>query len=290
MLRLAQLRRFNKTGLTGAGGYGGSHMRPGVFSPALYLKEMPLRIRSLRQFLLGPVIALTSIVGAASLACAMTVSPTHIEMQSAGARNTARVTVFNSSSAPLPIEAVVHFMQLDENGKSRTTPAGEDFLVMPPQALIPPGSTQVFRVRWLGEPALDASRSYFLYMNQIPVKLTARKSVVQVVMSMAVMINVAPPRGAPALQLIDTGVTRTPKGQLFPTITVANRSNVHGLLPQGTVQLMAAGWNKTLSPAFLNEKVGIGLVQPGKQRKFILPVELPSNVSGLKARIAPATP
>lgn len=222
---------------------------------------------------------------AGSTAQAMTVSPMQVEMISAGKSSHGQVSVVNNSDKPLPVEAVIQRLTLDEAGKPVTSKAGEEFLVMPPQALIPPGATQNFRVQWLGDPMMAKSESFILYMNQIPVKMPEGQSGVQVVMSMGVMINVAPASGTPAMNIVATGVTTDKAGKRFPTITVENVSNVHALLPNATINLASGSWSTALKPRSIGDKVGIGLVQPGKRRKFTLPVELPANVQTVQASL-----
>lgn len=125
----------------------------------------------------------------ASLADAMTVSPLQVEMSAVGQRANGRVTVVNTSNRPLPVEAVIERLTLDENGKQKTQKAGEEFLIMPPQAMIPPGGTQNFRLQWLGDPMMERSQSFMLFINQIPVKMPKGQSGVQVVMGMGVMMG-----------------------------------------------------------------------------------------------------
>jgi fimbrial chaperone protein len=219
-------------------------------------------------------------------ASALTVSPMQVEMVSVGKGSHAQVSVVNNSGQPLPVEAVIRRMTLDESGASKTSQAGEDFLIMPPQALIPPGATQNFRVQWLGDPMLAQSQSYYLFMNQIPVKLPQGKNGVQVVMSMGVMINVAPAQGAPAMKVVATSVTTDKSGKKVPVITVENTSNFHALLPNATINLSSGNWSSTLSPRALGDGIGIGLVQPGQRRRFTLPVELPPGVANVQASLS----
>jgi hypothetical protein len=40
-----------------------------------------------------------------------------------------------------------------------------------------------------------------------------------------------------------------------------------------------------MTPEEIAQKVGLGIVQPGKQRRFILPVEVPSGVSKIQATV-----
>lgn len=213
---------------------------------------------------------------------AMSMSPTQVEMTSIGKASQARIVVVNNSAQPLPVEAVIKAANLDAAGLAQTSEASDDFLVMPLQALIPPGGSQVFRVQWLGEPMLAASQSYMLFMNQIPVKFAKSDSRLQVVFSMAAMINVAPPQGEPALRVVEAGVAVDVAGKRRPKLTVENTSNVHALLPRSTIRLAGGAWSETLTPGLLGQSIGIGLVQPGRKRTFILPGEVPPGVSRLQ--------
>jgi fimbrial chaperone protein len=232
-------------------------------------------------FLSGLLAAFASV----PVAQAMTVSPMQVEMTAVGKRSHAQVSVINNSDKPLPVEAVMQRLTIDEAGRQSSAKAGDEFLIMPPQAIIPPGGTQNFRVQWLGDPAMDQSQSFMLYMNQIPVKLPEVKSGIQVVMSMGVMINVAPAAGSPSMKVVATGVAQGKAGKRYPTITVENTSKVHALLTQSTISLTAVGWSNTLTPRSIGDQVGIGLVQPGHRRKFTLPVELPASVSSVQASL-----
>jgi len=215
---------------------------------------------------------------------AMTVSPTQVEMVSIGAAAHARITVTNTDDEPLAVEAILNRATLDEAGVPTTSPAGDDFLVMPSQAIIAPGATQNFRIQWLGEPMLETSQTYLLYMSQIPVKRRGN-SIVQVVVSIGVMINVAPPQGAPSLRVASTGIVSDGRGGRYPVVTVENPSLIHALFPQSSVQLSSGSWSETVPSGFLSEKIGIGLVQPGHRRRFILPVALPPGVTSVRANL-----
>jgi fimbrial chaperone protein len=215
---------------------------------------------------------------------AMTVSPTQVEMTSIGSGAQARISVTNTDDEPLAVEAILSRATLDENGVPITSPAGDEFLVMPPQAIIAPGGTQNFRIQWLGDPEIDSSRTYLLYISQIPVKRRAN-SVVQVVVSIGVMINVAPPQGLPSLKLVSAGIVSDRRGIRHPTLTVENPTRIHALFPQANVSLSSGAWSDTVSSGLLGEKIGIGLVQPGSRRRFILPVDLPPNVTSFRASI-----
>jgi fimbrial chaperone protein len=242
-------------------------------------------MKIVRSLILSSVSVLLSAAVSAA-AHAMTVAPMQVEMVSIGKGSRAQVSVVNNSSQPLPIEAVIQRMTVDEQGRSKASKADGEFLVMPPQALIPPGATQNFRVQWLGDPTMAESQSFLLFMNQIPVKLPQGQTGVQVVMSMGVMINVAPAQGVPNMKVVSTGVTTDKAGKRFPTLTVENTSQVHALMQKASIKLASGSWSQTLPAGSMSDRIGIGLVQPGKRRTFMLPVELPSNVTRVEANLS----
>lgn len=222
-----------------------------------------------------------------SPACAMSVQPTQIEMVSAGQRARAQVSVTNDGATPMPVELVIESLSIDEKGASRTTAGGDSFLIFPPQALIAPGASQVFRLQWVGEPQMAKSESFIITVNQIPVAAPKGRSTVQIVMAMGVLVNIAPTAGTANLRIVDA-VVATEKGKRHPAITVENPTNTHALLPDAKIQLSSGSWSRTLEHSDLGS--GIGLVQPGKKRRFVLPVDLPANVQSIQASIqyAPA--
>jgi P pilus assembly chaperone PapD len=238
---------------------------------------MPLRLA-----IFVPVLLFSA---AAPGASAMTVTPTQIEMTSTGRAGRSVITVVNDGADALPVELIVKRATLDEAGNAKTSPAGDDFLIMPPQALIAPGATQNFRIQWLGEPLLAASESFLIYVNQVPVRLSRRTSAVQIVISMGVMVNVAPPRGEPTLDVVGNGVVVDAGGRRRPTITVRNPSNVHALFSQATVHVSSGNWSQTLSSGELAQSIGMGLVQPGHRRRFVLPATLPANVVAARSTL-----
>jgi fimbrial chaperone protein len=216
---------------------------------------------------------------------ALSVTPIHVEMSAVGPGSRAQVVVSNESREAVPFEISFERLIVNEDGTTRYAKARDELLVFPPQALIPPGSAQTFRLQWVGEPDQPRSESFIVSVNQIPVKLPAGRNAVQVVMSLGVMVNVAPPKGVPALRLVGTGIAVDKRGRRSPTVTVENPSNTHAVLRDADIRLSSGNWAVALSSQEVGQKVGIGLVQPGSRRRFVLPVEVPAHVKGLKGQI-----
>jgi fimbrial chaperone protein len=217
---------------------------------------------------------------------AFSVSPTHIELTSVGRAGRRQIVVQNTYAVPLPIEISVEKFTLDENGRRRAIEAGDDFLVFPSQALIPAGGTQVFRLQWVGEPLLEKSQSYIVNVSQVPVRTARQHSGLQVAVSFGALVNVAPPKGEAQLDLVATEIVTDRTGTRLPMVTVRNPTQVHALFTHSTLRLAGENWSLTLPPGELQQKIGIGLVQPGKRRKFVLPVPLPANERRIRASLA----
>jgi fimbrial chaperone protein len=233
-------------------------------------------------------LALAGLIAAAILpvspAAAISVKPAVIDMTAASGQNQT-ITVVNDSAKPLPIEILASRMELNENGDSTTKPAGDDFLIFPPQALVRPGATQNFRVQWVGDPQLRQAQSYVLSVNQVPVRMGAGSSGVQVVFNFATIVNVAPAGGKAAITLVSAAPGKDDKGKPRPALTVRNPGNSYANLTDATISLSSGSWSATLRPDQLRQTMGIGLVQPGKTRRFLLPVDLPANAGPITASI-----
>ncbi len=236
-----------------------------------------------------PTIARRAVFGLffiiAPAAQAMSVSPIVLDMTTVGKDNRSQISVVNDGAKPLPVEIVVLRAELDEKGKITSKPAGENFLVFPPQALLRPGATQNFRIQWVGDPGIPTSQTYIFSVNQVPVKMPKGKSGVQVVFNFATIANIAPPGGKSAINLIKTGVGKDKKGKVRPELTVKNPGNSYAKLSDATIQLSGGSWSETLAPEKLRQVLGIGLVQPGKTRTFQLPVDMPAGVKSIRASV-----
>jgi len=230
-------------------------------------------------------VILASLTTAGVPALAMSVSPVYLDMVSTGPRSRADIRVVNRSERPLPIEAVVSRVKHSRDGTETVQRDSGDFIVLPMQAMIPPGGSQILKVQWLGDPLIDESRAYRISINQLPVAQPGAKTAVQIVMNLAVVVNVAPPEGQPALELLDSGAAQNREGKRVPTVTVRNPSKVHARLPHATLRLSGRGWRQALPPGTLQSLIGIGTVMPGQTRTFILPLNLPDDVSTVQAQL-----
>ena len=201
-------------------------------------------------------------------AMAMSISPMAIEMLAVGKGARGQVVVTNTSNKPLPVEITYERLSYDESGKQRTSKAGDDLLVLPPTALIRPGSSQTFRLQWVGNPDLKESQSFMVYARQLPVRLPAseKRARVQVVSAFGIIVNVAPARGQADLKLLSWQPAKDAKGRPAVAVLVENPTDVHALMNRSHLRLGSL----SLGPDALQQRIGFGVVGPHKRRRFLV--------------------
>ncbi len=89
-----------------------------------------------------------------------------------GARQTFKVT--NESNKPIAVQFSVTTRQ-QINNKEVRRPADRDFMIYPPQTIIPPRTTQKVRIEWLGKKAVPKELAYRLIAKQVYVSLEKQK-------------------------------------------------------------------------------------------------------------------
>ena len=215
----------------------------------------------------------------------MSVEPLVLEVSSLGKGSAQSFNVANNGASPLPVEIGVSRIEIDPEGDARYQPAGNDFLIYPPQAIIQKGATQVFRVQWIGDPDIKSSRNYRFAVGQVPLKLPKDTSGIQMTMSFGVIVSVSSPQGKAAMVVLSAMPAKGEDGKRMAAVKVKNPGNKYAYFGQASIKLSGGGWSAQLTPHEVGQKVGLGIVQPGKERRFLLPVEVPANVSDITASI-----
>lgn len=238
---------------------------------------------------------------AVSSAEAMRVAPMVSELTTTGAGSAARIEVGNIGSSAMPFETVITQIEMDGEGGLTETPADENFLVFPPQGLVPANGRQVVRVQWVGEPNIDTSKAYYLWVRQLPVETTPSQEgggalQVSVLYTMKALIVVAPPGVQPDVQVESAkpASVAPPAAEIDPSlgggqpaaappeepgleVTVVNRGKRYALMSGATwvvsgTDLAGQPYSQTLSGQTVAEMVGVGYLAPsGGRRVFKIP-------------------
>lgn len=243
----------------------------------------------MRKYLCAFMMAVLVFMSGPGTAWAMTVQPVMINLNTTGRGMSQVITVENTFATPLPVELRVQELKVTENGVEQTGVDPGDLLVFPPQALIEPGQTQSFRVQYVGDPDLAASKHYYITVAQLPVQLPEGQSAIQILYNFQVLISVAPAGAKPALTIESATVGRNADGKPVPVITVGNASAAHGYLSNGRLRIVqkdAEGkeiFRRSLSGPEIQQNIGFGLIGANQKRIVQLPVELPSETGSVEA-------
>ncbi|MBI1405001.1 MAG: fimbria/pilus periplasmic chaperone [Caulobacter sp.] len=230
---------------------------------------------------IGAALAITGLFLVSGPAAAMTVQPVVVDLRMAGREMSAPVRVENNGPNPLPVEIRVVETDITPDGVKASDRRSEDLLVFPPQAIIPPGETQVFRLQYVGEPGSDRSKHYYVEVAQLPVELPEGQSAIQILYNFQVMVNVASiSAGAPDLKVESAEVATNADGKTVAAFTVRNASLNYGYISTGSLKVSykdASGKetvSKSLSSNDIQQSIGFGMVGPGATRRFVTPIEV----------------
>ena len=224
-------------------------------------------------------------------AYAAKVSPMIAELKPSGRNSVLRVTVTNTSERDIPYEVRMVRGEITPDGQLETTPAEEDFLVFPAQSIIEGQSQQVFRVQYIGEPLLDQSQVYYMSIRQVPV--ANQQSIAQVLVSVNynVLINIVPngSRPMPTVTAIENDMRDEVAGLKFEVGNAGTRFFNAGLSKWTVTGETDSGqpYEVEYKSGELSRFIGVGVVAPGKMRRFFLPTEVALKPETVTIEIAP---
>jgi len=243
---------------------------------------MPRVIRHQYKLSIVCVALLTAL--AAFPAHAFQVSPLVLEMTSTGGQAQATIRAKNDKSSSIPVEITFNKLTLGVNGEQNLTDASDRFFVFPPQATIAPGASQAFHITWVGDQKLSESETYFINVKELPISLSPGKSGIKITMGYTILAHVIPPRSKDKVALISVDLIQGKKGQKYPRILVGNTGNRFGRVSQGSLTIQSGDWKKTYFGDELAKALSsVGVVQPGRQRRFVLKSPIPENITNITA-------
>lgn len=220
-----------------------------------------------------------------SAVLAGSVTPLHVELEAMGTKKASTIQYKNNSARPLAIEMRIFRLTMDENGNHTSERVQDSFSIFPPLATIDAGKTQSIRLQWAGNPTPPKSESYLFSLREIPVKFPDRESGLALVTDFSVVVNVAPVGSVGSLSIVSAGIGRDEGGVLRPQIIVENKGNRHVNLSDAAVTFTNGGWSATLTASRIRQLIGVGVVQPGKKRRFLFPVDGVPQTGTVTARI-----
>lgn len=216
-------------------------------------------------------------------AYALGVTPVTVTVEAVGRRASTQINVSNGDAANLPVELVVTKLQLQPNGEVKRTPAPDQFLILPPQAVVPPGGVQVFRVQYIGDPALAESQAFEIAVDQVPVQVEQKTpgAMMQIVYSIGALAVVAPPGAQSKVSIERTEIVKNDKGEPVASVSFRNDGQRHAFLSEGRLKVSVEDktgkkvWDRSFDAEQVRQEIGVGYLPPHFTRTVQLPFPLP---------------
>jgi fimbrial chaperone protein len=219
------------------------------------------------------------------------VTPMVVEMTPGGRGSLARIEVANTDGRDIPMEIRMYRGRIAENGELELEPADDRFAAFPPQVVIPPNGRQVFRIQFIPNGPMTESEIYYASISQLPVELEETGSRIQMLMRFNVLVNVVP-EGTTARPEVESVrwvdrelpvAAEAPEGtapvrEQGLEVRIVNRGNRY--FPAGRIGWEVTGTDQsgarvseTFPANIVSERIGMGIVAPGRARVFFMPME-----------------
>lgn len=200
-------------------------------------------------------------------ASALQMNPLSVVLKPSGGGTKQSFRVTNESNKPIAVQFSVTTRQ-QINNKEVRKPADKDFMIYPPQTIIPARTTQKVRIEWLGTGSVSHEQAYRLIAEQVYVSLDDKESTgVKMLMTLVGALYVQPSNTRSNLQV----KALQAQGNKL-AVTVANSGNRHQLMRFATLTLRNG--SKVISLKGKHQLAGLegNNVLGGATKRFYIPL------------------
>ncbi len=196
--------------------------------------------------------------------------PMSYDLSPSGTGAQQNLRVENTGSTPAAVEVTVERRHILPDGSEKREPADDDFLVFPPQGIVPANGFQTFRVQYIGNPALQKTALYTITIAQLPVDTSGSdKSAVQIVFHLGTLAAVSPADSKPVLTVTSVSPSTDPNKL---TVRISNQGNRYARLRGGQWTLTDGDGKDVLDADTVAKGIDQPLIEPGTERVVELPV------------------
>lgn len=241
---------------------------------------------------LRPLLSWLALLATTGPSLALNVQPVVVDLQTAGRRTSAVVTLQNTFPDTVPVEVTVHPVRVvDGELREAEDVESDDVLVFPSQATLAGNQSQAFRVQWIGQPLEGESRHFYVTIAQLPVAMPESQNAIQVLHRFKVLVSVGTNGDTPSLKVVEAKVGTDAAGKPQPVLTVANDGTSYGYVATNRMTVIerradgSEAYRKTFEPEEIRESMGLGLVPSKASRIFPINVELPEASGTLSVEL-----
>lgn len=200
----------------------------------------------MNKYLLAGLVGTALVAAAApSLLQAYDLKPIVVQLAPSGAGAAQQMTITNSHKVPIAIEVKAFRREQLPDGTDKLTAENDDIIISPPQMVIQPGSSQAFKVRWIGDPNPARELAYRIVTTQLPINFKSQKqgdvnAKLNLTYKYEAALYVVPPGSTPAASLVSAGPVTDDKGVTWLELVIKNDGNARALLNRPSITLRPA--------------------------------------------------
>ena len=202
-----------------------------------------------------------------------------VDFSPSGSSATQSFILKSTGDKPVAIQLGMATREISLGGKETNVDADDQFMIYPPQLVIPPGEQQTVRVTWLGDPIPTKELAFRIIAEQVPVDLTEIKQTeegktvsIRVLLRYLGSVYIKPEGVASKLVLESASSQKDKTGADQLVLNVANQGTAHRLLQNIKVTVKAAsGQSVTLAGEKQLEGILGENILADSKRQFILP-------------------
>jgi fimbrial chaperone protein len=193
-----------------------------------------------------------SVLASSSALQAYDLKPIILQLTPNGAGASQQMSITNTHKFPIAIEVKAFKRDQLPDGSDALTAEQDDVLISPPQMVIQPGSSQAFRVRWVGDASPSQELSYRIVTTQLPIQFKSdqgggRQSTVNLSYRYEAALYITPPNSKPDVSLGTVEATTDEKGIKWLAISLKNNGNARALLSKPQITVRSSGGGEAVS-------------------------------------------
>ena len=237
----------------------------------------------MNKYLLAGLVGAALVAATApSLLQAYDLKPIVVQLAPSGAGAAQQMTITNSHKVPIAIEVKAFRREQLPDGSDKLTAENDDIIISPPQMVIQPGSSQAFKVRWIGDPNPQQELAYRIVTTQLPINFKSQKqgevnAKLNLNYKYEAALYVVPPGSSPAAALASAAPVTDEKGVTWLELTLKNDGNARALLskPAITLRSAAGGGETVITDAMVSELQNFNILAGGERKlRVAWPAEL----------------
>jgi fimbrial chaperone protein len=185
----------------------------------------------------------------------------------------------STGDEPVAVQVTATKRIVDINGEESNPEAEDDFIVYPPQMIIPPGKSQTVRIAWVGDEVSSEQLSYRVIVEQLPVNLP----VIEQIQDEGVRLNIkalyvyvlaayVTPNGAAPNLVLESATSQKSQDEKDELVLIfENQGTAYQKLNGLVLNLISnQGQTITLQGEQLKGVIGENILA-GNKRRFVLP-------------------